>query len=214
MAWTTPKTWASGEIVSAANMNAHVRDNLSFLKVATTKGDVQVFDGTNYIRLAVGTNGYVLVADSGETSGIKWGYQSGSVIQIVSDTATAQVDSTSTSVWSDTGLSVTITPKLATSTLLVTGVVAVRGTSSAAAGVQIQLLDDATVRQTLVSHVAASGDNSDALPVHWSVTSGSVAARTFKVQIRAYLASGTIHAYAQPSLWSGVSSLVVQEFAP
>lgn len=31
MAWTTPKTWTVGEVVTAANMNTHVRDNLTFL---------------------------------------------------------------------------------------------------------------------------------------------------------------------------------------
>lgn len=31
MAYTTPKTWTAGEIVTAANMNQQVRDNISFL---------------------------------------------------------------------------------------------------------------------------------------------------------------------------------------
>ena len=43
----------------------------------TTKGDIIVHDGTNNIRLAVGsTNGEALVADSGEASGLKWGVPS------------------------------------------------------------------------------------------------------------------------------------------
>jgi len=29
MAWTTPRTWSDGELVTAAIMNQHVRDNLS-----------------------------------------------------------------------------------------------------------------------------------------------------------------------------------------
>lgn len=29
MAWTNPKTWSVGELVTAANMNTHVRDNLN-----------------------------------------------------------------------------------------------------------------------------------------------------------------------------------------
>lgn len=29
MAWTTPKTWTIGEVVTAANMNIHMRDNLN-----------------------------------------------------------------------------------------------------------------------------------------------------------------------------------------
>jgi hypothetical protein len=40
MAWTTPRTWTAGEVVTAAMMNAHVRDNLNVLK--TNIGD----DGT------------------------------------------------------------------------------------------------------------------------------------------------------------------------
>lgn len=29
MAWTNPRTWVAGEVVTAANMNTHVRDNLT-----------------------------------------------------------------------------------------------------------------------------------------------------------------------------------------
>ncbi len=32
MAWTAPRTWTTGELVTAAVMNTHVRDNLSYLK--------------------------------------------------------------------------------------------------------------------------------------------------------------------------------------
>lgn len=35
MAWTAPRTWVTGEIVTAAQLNGHVRDNLSYLKGAT-----------------------------------------------------------------------------------------------------------------------------------------------------------------------------------
>lgn len=34
MAWTAPRTWTTGELVTAAHMNTHVRDNLSFLRGA------------------------------------------------------------------------------------------------------------------------------------------------------------------------------------
>lgn len=30
--WTTPKTWSTGELVTASLMNSHVRDNMDFLK--------------------------------------------------------------------------------------------------------------------------------------------------------------------------------------
>lgn len=32
MGWTSPRTWVTSEVVTAAQMNAHVRDNLLFLK--------------------------------------------------------------------------------------------------------------------------------------------------------------------------------------
>lgn len=32
MAWTAPRTWVAGEVVTAALLNTHVRDNLSYLK--------------------------------------------------------------------------------------------------------------------------------------------------------------------------------------
>jgi hypothetical protein len=38
MAWTTPKTWSTGELVTAANMNLHVRDNLNALFTPNTGG--------------------------------------------------------------------------------------------------------------------------------------------------------------------------------
>jgi len=42
------------------------------LAPTTTKGDVIVSNGTDNIRLAVGTDTHVLTADSAEASGVKW----------------------------------------------------------------------------------------------------------------------------------------------
>lgn len=38
----------------------------------TTKGDIYVHDGSDDVRLPVGTDGYVLTADSGATEGVAW----------------------------------------------------------------------------------------------------------------------------------------------
>jgi hypothetical protein len=32
MAWTAPRTWVSGEVLSKTNLDTHVRDNLNYLK--------------------------------------------------------------------------------------------------------------------------------------------------------------------------------------
>lgn len=47
------------------------------LSPLTTKGDLVVNDGTNDIRLPVGTNNFVLTADSTQASGVKWAASSG-----------------------------------------------------------------------------------------------------------------------------------------
>lgn len=53
MAWTTPRTWVAGEIVTAALMNTHVRDNENVLVtcVVTADGSVNTLLG-NWERSA------------------------------------------------------------------------------------------------------------------------------------------------------------------
>lgn len=45
MAWTAPKTWVGGEVPSAANFNAHIRDNLLETMPAKATQDGQIFAG-------------------------------------------------------------------------------------------------------------------------------------------------------------------------
>jgi hypothetical protein len=42
------------------------------LAPSTTKGDLIAYDGTDNVRVAVGSNGQVLTADSAQTSGLSW----------------------------------------------------------------------------------------------------------------------------------------------
>lgn len=48
----------------------------------TTKGDVTVYNGTNNVRLAVGSNTQVLTADSTQATGVKWAAASGGTSSI------------------------------------------------------------------------------------------------------------------------------------
>jgi hypothetical protein len=71
-------------------------------------------------RLAVGTNGQVLTADSTAATGLKWAAvaSGGKVLQVVQGTVTSDFTTTSGTLV-DTGLTVTITPSSASSKVLV-----------------------------------------------------------------------------------------------
>lgn len=59
------------------------------LSPVTTKGDLIVSDGTDNVRQAVGTDTFVLTADSTTATGIKWAASSGAGLTISNDTTTA-----------------------------------------------------------------------------------------------------------------------------
>ena len=85
--------------------------------IVDAKGDLVTATADNTpARLAVGANGTTLFADSTESTGIKWA--SPKVIQVVT-AAYSTVTANSTTTFADTGLTATITPKFATSTILV-----------------------------------------------------------------------------------------------
>ena len=71
-------------------------------------------------RLAVGSNGQVLTADSTEATGIKWATPAagGKVLQVVTATTRTTVN-IATTTFTDTGLSASITPTSNTSKILV-----------------------------------------------------------------------------------------------
>jgi hypothetical protein len=89
--------------------------------IVDAKGDLISATADNTpARLAVGTNGHVLTADSTEATGIKWAAPAGGgkVLQVVNATTSTIASSTSTT-FADTGLTATITPSSATSKVLV-----------------------------------------------------------------------------------------------
>ena len=79
MAWTTPKTdFANGDVLTATQMNA-VGADLQYLydvdpnAVITTKGDLIAGNSSgDAARVAVGTNGQLLTADSSAANGVTW----------------------------------------------------------------------------------------------------------------------------------------------
>ena len=69
---TTAQSHASGATIYPV-FSADDADEANFLASRwTTKGDIVAFNGTTVARLGVGTDTYVLAADSAEATGLKW----------------------------------------------------------------------------------------------------------------------------------------------
>ena len=75
MAWTTPKTWSSGYVVLAADLNTHLRDNLNVTApaVMSSQGDVIYASGSNTpARLAKSTTSTQYLANTGTSNVPAW----------------------------------------------------------------------------------------------------------------------------------------------
>ena len=86
----------------------------------TTKGDLFTFSTVD-ARLAVGTNGQTLVADSSTATGLKWATASGGgkVLQVISKAVSTFQSINSTSYVDFTDFTLTITPSATTSKVLI-----------------------------------------------------------------------------------------------
>ena len=89
--------------------------------IVDAKGDLIAASAADTpARLAVGTNGQVLTADSAEATGLKWANASaGKVAQVLSTIKTDTFSTSSTTETNITGLNVTITPSASTSKVLI-----------------------------------------------------------------------------------------------
>jgi len=87
--------------------------------IVDAKGDIIAATAADTVsRLAVGTNGQTLVADSTASTGLKWATPTSKVVQIVTATTNTQV-SNATTTYADTTLTATITPTSASNKVLI-----------------------------------------------------------------------------------------------
>jgi len=152
----------------------------------TTKGDLYTYSTTD-ARLAVGTNGHVLTADSAEATGLKWAAAAGGgkVLQVVQATYATQVN-VSTSTYTDTGLSVSITPSSATSKVLVMAVHTGAGKDTNDTALNLKLFRGATDLGLYSSIYALTGSAAtfiSNLAIQYLDSPATTSATTYKTQI-------------------------------
>jgi hypothetical protein len=189
----------------------------------TTKGDLFGFD-TADARIPIGTNGHILTADSTQSLGLKWAAPAGGgkVLQVVSATYSTEVNVASTT-YTDTGLSLAITPSAATSKILILVTQSLYSSRDAgASGGAIRILKDATsifdpsgssfyaanLIQVTVSGITGTGIQ-QLVPLTFLDSPNTTSSITYKTQIRAETTSNSGRVMAQ--LNSSTSTITLLE---
>ena len=156
--------------------------------LTTTTGDIIYASGANTpARLAIGTSADVLTVSGGIPA---WAAPAGGgkILQVISAELDTQAIS-STSTYADTGLTATITPTSATSTILVISNCAI-GKDTGNTGVSLRLLRGATTIKEFARSSAAdggSGENFVGTFSHSYIDNpATTSATTYKVQFASY----------------------------
>jgi hypothetical protein len=185
---------------------------------ATAKGDLLVATASGVIaRQGVGTNGQVLTADSTLTNGLKWANIAATprIAQVVTASTATTTTTTSTSYVDATGLSVSITPTLSTSKILVLTDCVFQswsGSSGTSAGGIYQVVRGSTaIANGDFLWISLSGGVTNFITdtptsINYVDSPATTSATTYKLQFAR--SSGATNAYANPA---GVATITVLE---
>jgi len=179
----------------------------------TTKGDLFTFD-TADARLGVGANGTVLTADSAETTGLKWAAPSGGkVVQTVYASYDVST-STSSDVFTDTGLTATITPTSASNKIMIFATQNGVSKTTGITGVGLRLMRGATqiaFFSNAAGYTGASGENQIAgVALVYEDSPATTAATTYKTQFNS--SDNVATAFVQRS--TARSGILLMEVTP
>ena len=167
----------------------------------TAKGDIYAASASATVgRVAVGTNGQVLTADSSQTRGLAWTTPSTTprIGQVVTATSTTSTTTSSGSFVDVTGLSVSITPTSASSKILVMvqcQFATNQGTTSYSIGQSRLVRDSTTLYNNLLGSYWSSGTNPQYLVnyvtpfIQWVDSPATTSATTYKLQMNMIIPS-------------------------
>ena len=202
-AQTSVPTFTAGEILTAANMNISARTGIPVFATSVTRD--AAFGGTGEKTLAEGQFAYL--EDSNTTQyydGATWQSVGGGtqIGQVVSTNKTDTFSTTSTSYTDITGLSVSITPTLATSKVLV--MVSFSASVSTDIAVMFQLVrgstainigDAAGSRTRASASMITNADTTQFGTFNWQYldSPATTSATTYKVQMFVNAGTGFIN---------------------
>lgn len=167
-------------------------------------------------RLAVGTNGQVLTADSTAATGIKWAAAAGGgkVLQVI-HASTSTETASSTTAFATTNLTATITPTSASSKVLV--LVSQNGClvdTQSNQAVKLQLLRGATVISAITDRQSYNSGSlflMTGASLNWLDSPATTSATTYKTEFARYAsAGGTVYVQSYNSAPT-VSTITLME---